>query len=170
MVDHPADECLLQSWIKNDTRGLCIVHMPPKGGIDVDAIPANLDEPHETAILCRPRVEELHRAERDLLANDQSSAAAATEIGGEDMSLISNWMHRTDWIEIFAGTNRALLVRLTETPYSSKSGLCLGTYEGVELYSCRNDEERLARIVTALDGVFDRCEDTLRHTDVSIRQ
>ncbi|KAK1658089.1 hypothetical protein BDP55DRAFT_698609 [Colletotrichum godetiae] len=33
----------------------------------------------------------------------------------------------------------------------------------------QEDEARLQYITSAVDGVFDRCEDTIRHTDVSIR-
>ena len=35
--------------------------------------------------------------------------------------------------------------------------------------SCKEDEQRLALIVAALDRVFDKCEDTIRYIDVSIR-
>jgi hypothetical protein len=37
------------------------------------------------------------------------------------------------------------------------------------MHSCREDEAKLSHLVTALDQVFDRCEDTVRHTDVTIR-
>lgn len=164
MADCPTSECFLQGWTKNGARTLWIVN--------ADGIPAspnsNTNVSHETATLRRSRIEELHHTERDRLANERS-ATAVTETGGEDISLISNWMRRTGWIEMFAEANRALLARLTELPYSSESGLYLGTYEGVELYSCYDDEKRLARVVTALGSIFDRCEDTARHTDTSIR-
>src|SRR5262249_41987692 len=35
--------------------------------------------------------------------------------------------------------------------------------------SCRGDEQRLECLMLAMDRLFDRCEDTLRYTDVSIR-
>jgi hypothetical protein len=37
------------------------------------------------------------------------------------------------------------------------------------MYSSSKDEYQLSYLVTALDRVFDRCEDIVRHTDVSIR-
>jgi hypothetical protein len=36
------------------------------------------------------------------------------------------------------------------------------------MHSCREDEYKLSHLGTALDQVFDRCEDTVRHTDVLI--
>jgi len=172
-----ACECYLQGWLKNGARGLWIVHLPLEGVVDhvlVDSIPGSLDNnlhaSNETATLRQSRVEELHHAEHDRLTEtNERSAAAAMETGGQDMALINNWMRHTGWNEMFATANRALLVRLTQLPCCSKSGLHLGTYEEVERYSCRDDEKRLAHIVTALNGVFDRCEDTVKHTDNSLR-
>ncbi|KAF1939465.1 hypothetical protein EJ02DRAFT_497113 [Clathrospora elynae] len=72
-------------------------------------------------------------------------SASASSPG--DMALNTNWMRRTGWAETFAGADRKLLVQLAQIPH----------------------ECRLSYLVTALDRVFDRCEDTARHTDVSIR-
>ncbi|KAH8686644.1 hypothetical protein GQ44DRAFT_631729, partial [Phaeosphaeriaceae sp. PMI808] len=69
------------------------------------------------------------------------------DTSSSDMALNTNWMRRTQWAETFAGADRKLLVQLAQIPH----------------------EFKLRHIVTALDRVFDRCEDTVRHTDVSIR-
>ncbi|KAK1613526.1 hypothetical protein BDP81DRAFT_513408 [Colletotrichum phormii] len=61
---------------------------------------------------------------------------------GDDMG----WMRRTGWDLMFDGARRDFLVRIS-----------------------REDETRLQHIMSAVDGVFDRREDTIRHTDVSMR-
>lgn len=96
-------------------------------------------------------------------------SAATTDVGSADMALTTNWMRRTGWSEMFADANRKLLVELTQPPYNAEVDLCLGVYGATKLFSRREDEERLIRIVAALDRVFDCCEDTVRHTDISMR-
>lgn len=78
-------------------------------------------------------------------------------------------MRRNGWAETFAGADRKLLVQLAEIPRGTEKDLALGVYNGVPMHSRREDESKLSHLVTALDQVFDRCEDTVRHTDVSIR-
>jgi hypothetical protein len=85
------------------------------------------------------------------------------------MALNTNWMRRTGWAETFAGADRKLLVQLAQIPRNIERDLALDVYDGIAIYSSRKDECRLSYLVTALDHVFDRCEDTVRHTDVSIR-
>ncbi|KAK1950832.1 hypothetical protein LY78DRAFT_708415 [Colletotrichum sublineola] len=58
----------------------------------------------------------------------------------------TSWMRRTGWAELFDGARRDILVAIPP-----------------------DDEARLQRIVSAVDGLMDRCEDTVRHTDVSMR-
>ncbi|KAK2005687.1 hypothetical protein LZ32DRAFT_545546 [Colletotrichum eremochloae] len=58
----------------------------------------------------------------------------------------TGWMRRTGWDLMFDGARRDLLVKITP-----------------------EDEAWLKRITSAVDGVFDRCEDTIRSTDVSMR-
>ena len=60
-------------------------------------------------------------------------------------------------------------MRLAQFPVVTAQDLHLGLYGSLDLYSCKEDEYRLSLLVAALDQVFDRCEDTVRHTDVSIR-
>jgi hypothetical protein len=85
------------------------------------------------------------------------------------MALNTNWMRRTGWAETFAGADRKLLVQLAQIPRDTQRSLALGVYGGIAMYSSRKDECKLSYLVTSLDRVFDRCEDTVCHTDVSIR-
>jgi hypothetical protein len=112
------------------------------------------------------RLEQLHRDERERLAGRQK---VTNETGSRDMALNTNWMRRNGWAETFAGADRKLLVQLAQIPRATEKDLALGVYNGVPMHSRREDEFKLSHLVTALDEVFDRCEDTVRHTDVSIR-
>lgn len=85
------------------------------------------------------------------------------------MALNTNWMRRTSWAETFAGADRKLLVQLAQIPRDEERNLALGVYDGIAMYSSSKDECQLSYLVTALDQVFDRCEDTVRHTDFSLR-
>lgn len=113
------------------------------------------------------RLEELHHNELERAA--ERHKATATSTGSLDMAVNTNWMRRTGWNETFAGANRKLLVELVQMPRGRGQRINLGTYDDTVLCSCEEDERKLALIVSALDRVFDRCEDTVRHTDVSIR-
>ena len=93
-----------------------------------------------------------------------------TDVGGTDMTLISNWMDRTGWKELFDGENRALLVALTQLPDTySPRGLCLDHRDGQEVFSPATDEMRLSQMLSAMTTAFERCKDTAKHTTVFIR-
>jgi hypothetical protein len=54
-------------------------------------------------------------------------------------------------------------------PQVAEHGLLLATSNGTDLYSCKGDEQRLVHMIAALGRVFDKCADTVRCTDVSMR-
>jgi hypothetical protein len=78
-------------------------------------------------------------------------------------------MLRTDWASVYSGVNRRLLVRLVEAPSADGSPLRYGEFEGQHLQSSAEDELKTRSIGAAIDAFFDRCEDTVRYTDHSIR-
>lgn len=161
--DEINDGISLQSWDQNGACGYWIVK--PDGPAPV---PGQFDDSmHQTSLPRLSRLEELHSTERQRIANRLS--AAATDAGSTDMALTTNWMRRAGWDEMFAGANRKLLVILSQLPYNVNEDLCLGVYGDTKLFSSREDEGRLMHIIAAIDRMFDRCEDTVRHTDISIR-
>lgn len=81
----------------------------------------------------------------------------------------SGWMRRTDWMAIFLGVNRKLLVRLTEAPATDGLALSYGVFDGTHLQSDAEDERCIRLIGMFMDKFFDRCKDTVRHTGHSIR-
>nr|OQO30937.1 hypothetical protein B0A51_04164 [Rachicladosporium sp. CCFEE 5018] len=83
--------------------------------------------------------------------------------------MTSNWMHRPLWMQTFRGANRSMLLLLSEGPVIGGDGLELGQHHGRPLWSSAEDERGLASAACAVDKFLDRCEDTARHTDHSIR-
>ncbi|KAH7361356.1 hypothetical protein BKA66DRAFT_592980 [Pyrenochaeta sp. MPI-SDFR-AT-0127] len=113
------------------------------------------------------RLEQLHQSERE--RRTEQHVAIVTDVGSADMALNTNWMRRTGWGKIIADGNRKLLVVLAQLLYGAGKGLFLGKHGNTNLFSRREDEKRVMVIVAALDRAFDRCEDTVKHTDTSIR-
>jgi hypothetical protein len=91
------------------------------------------------------------------------------DTGSYDEAVLGNWMLRTDWASVYSGVNRRLLVRLAEAPSADGSPLRYGEFEGQHLQSSAEDERKIPSIGAAIDAFFDRCEDTVRYTDHSIR-
>lgn len=89
---------------------------------------------------------------------------------GPAKELLTNWMRGTGWQETFSRARRNMLVTLSEMPWTSGQRFGLGVYDGEELYSSVGDECKLASIIAALDRLFDRCGETVRYTDVSVRR
>ena len=73
------------------------------------------------------------------------------------------------WVEFFDGANRSLLYQLRTSPTVDGFSLALGHYGTQSLWSSVQDERYLAAISYAVDRFLDRCEDTVRNTDHSIR-
>ena len=116
----------------------------------------------------RARLEAFHQEEREYIASS-AAARSTTDTGSNDLALVSNWMHRTAWAQTFSGANRALLLSLTKSPALTSGGLELGYYNNKVLRSSIEDERVLAIALRAVEQFFDRYEDTVRHTDRSIR-
>jgi hypothetical protein len=167
MRDDVIEGVLLQSWVQSGTRGFWIVDR----NASVEGVAEELNHAclnHAALASTRTRVEQMHKSERERLVDRR--LISLTDVGSEDLSLTSNWMRRTGWAEMFTNANRELLVRLTDLPsYTTEHSLCLGSYDGENLYSSTQDEGKLLHIMDALDRAFDCCEDTVRHTDISLR-
>jgi len=147
----------LQSWLENGSSGLWIVQ-PPNGMTTLNAASGSR----------RARLEQLHNQEHKALSVQRANTAC--DVGSSDMALVSNWLHRTGWNELFANSDRALLTKLSNLP--SRAGdcdLCLGQIDGTELLSPAADEAKLRRVLVSVAVALERCRDTVRHTDISIR-
>jgi hypothetical protein len=76
------------------------------------------------------------------------------------------WLERTRWISTYQGIPQDILRRMMLLPAVSsvKHGLKLGSYQDQELMRPPTDEDQIYRLVSALDLVLDRCEETMQHT------
>ncbi|OBR02085.1 hypothetical protein CH63R_14386 [Colletotrichum higginsianum IMI 349063] len=163
--DHIHSGVLLQSWSQNGARGYWIAQstttgsLPPceTGTPDADDAPAA-----EQALLAAA-----HDAERAHLASGLRATATATATGPVDMAFQTGWMRRTGWDLMFDGARRDFLVKMSELPAVGPDAW--DAEDDMPSVSTPEDEARLQRIMSAVDGVFDRCEDTIRSMDVSMR-
>lgn len=112
-------------------------------------------------------LERLHQEELQRMAV-QEAERACTYTGFDDLALTSSWMRRTGWARMFKDADRRLLKRLSLP--ACANGLALSPGRGREngMESPAGDEHRLLLVGRAVDLFFDRCEDTVRHTDHSI--
>ena len=123
------------------------------------------DQSHLSATPRRkPQVDRLIQEERNRLTSNEA-IPSTTDIGSDELTLESNRMRRTNWLQTFRSANRSILRRLTLKPLAGAQAVALGAISGREITSSSDTEQRLITISTALDRFFDRCEGTVRHTD-----
>ncbi|KAK9443846.1 tlh3 [Metarhizium brunneum] len=169
--DHIQDDILFQSWLPGDILAAwrvsaSAVEKPTLALLAVKD--AGLDRQAEA--ICAAELQRL--TSTSLSSPLQSSARPSPRTAREPLSpiLVSNWMRRTGWDALFANANRRLLIALYQTPMKADGPYYLGTYEGKPIESPASDEARLRAIIHALDRLFDRCADTVTHTDTAIRR
>lgn len=112
------------------------------------------------------RLSQIRKEEVECVARRQHSMEAGDR---EDPLLSSNWMRRTGWTKLFPGTNRSILVALSRPPTARADGFDVGSMHGEEIVFSAADERKLATVSVTTDRFLDRCEETLRHTDHSLR-
>ncbi|KAJ6191987.1 hypothetical protein J3E72DRAFT_443135 [Bipolaris maydis] len=143
--EHVVNSLILQSWDRNGAHGYWIVTEEDR------SVPTSSSFDNSLLQQSVPRMQRLEQLHRDELVRIRGQLKGSSiDTSSPDMALNTNWMRRTQWAETFVGADRKLLVQLAQIPN-------------------KEDEFKLRHIVTTLDRVFDRCEDTVRHTDVSIR-
>ena len=148
----------LQSWTQNGARGYWILD----GGEDFTNAMADASPRRQR------KVADMHQEEEHRLA-DLVQHCSTTDVGIDDLAFRSNWMRRTGWQTTYHGVDRRLALQLREPPAADGQALYLGSFGGRELYSHADDERCLVLVRRALESFIDRCEDTVRHTDHSIR-
>ncbi|PON20041.1 hypothetical protein TGAM01_v211085 [Trichoderma gamsii] len=177
LQDHVLEQLQFQSWLAGDILHSWQVKASPQSG--QLTVPSGTIAPaEEVSVLVRQRVEELYARELQYLSTDAKHTAAAAAAAADDNSdasaataaLMSTWMRRTGWAGLIREARRDLLVALSALPSSRLGPLQLVEHDGRALVSCREDEDRFSLMVAAVDRLFDRCCDTVRHTDVPIRR
>ncbi|KAM0714509.1 hypothetical protein Q7P37_009803 [Cladosporium fusiforme] len=159
--DHLRKDLFPQSWTQNgSTYWIVVLNEANNSGPHLDTPQAS---PQRRQNLTALHERELQRArnEETRLPGEDSSAS--------DLALTSNWIRRTGWLETFAGVDRQLLSRLGSAPAREGFPLLLADDVGGLTQSSIEDESKLSNLGKAADHFFDRCEDTARNTDHSIR-
>jgi predicted Fe-S protein YdhL (DUF1289 family) len=110
----------------------------------------------------------MRREEEDRL-NEGFHERSTTDVGTDNPALYSNWMRRTGWLVTYRDVDRRMAVQLRGPTVTDGRALYLGSFKAREFHSPAEDERCLALIQEALNHFVDRCEDTVRHTDHSVR-
>jgi hypothetical protein len=146
----------LQSWSQNGKRDFWIVADRGK-----ENLPVLEQSPRR-----KRRFSEMRKEEMDREARCQQSMEDGNQ---EDPLHLSNWMRRTSWATTFAGTDLPLLGKLSRTTWMSDDEGGANDNGSTAVVISAVDEQNIAIVGAAIDRFLDQCEDTLRHTDHSIR-
>jgi hypothetical protein len=162
---HIRDNLTFQSWKANDIQRSWIVTITDnqqslqKGaGRFLQPVPDAINEFAQKLVM----------EERGRLDDQQCSPSFSGTLGKKE--LLTNWMRRTRWDETLSQARRDMLLTLSEVPLTTGQPFWIGIHDGEQIRSSVKDECKLAIIVQALDRLFDRCADTVMHTDVSVRR
>jgi hypothetical protein len=146
----------LQSWSQNGKRDFWIVADRGK-----ENLPVLEQSPRR-----KRRFSEMPKEEMDPEARRQQSMGDGNQ---EDLLHLSNWMRRTSWATTFAGTDLSLLGKLSRTTWMSDDEGEANDNGSTAVMISAVDEQNIAIVGAAVDRFHDQCEETLRHTDHSIR-
>ena len=111
-------------------------------------------------------VRAMHERERERI---MAQADLAMETGTQTLENTRPWMERTQWEETYGRYRRDLLSSISmmgSTGYTA--AFCIGEHEGRKLISSAEDEQKISRLVVAVDHMLNRCEETMRHTSQPI--
>ncbi|KAH7111527.1 hypothetical protein EDB81DRAFT_848972 [Dactylonectria macrodidyma] len=165
--DHIEERLTFQSWTAKDILRSWIVstsdRQPERGSVNSGLLPQETSDPVKNF------AQQLFTEERERLEK-QSGVRRPFDGSAPTPSLMTNWMRRAGWHDLFSGACRKILVTLSEMPWTTGRPVWLGVYDGEVLHSPVGDERRLALIMAALDRLFDRCGETVRCTDVCVRR
>lgn len=164
--DHINDRLVFQSWLVGDIHNAWIVVIDISQLQPLCETDGNHDSASSRAI--RRHTEDVISQEKLHLASQVASMSDKTSAQN---IMMTKWMRRTGWEIMFQGAHRDFLVALSDLPYPQSGPLVLTTPDNViQAESSEEDETKLCIIVAALDRLFDRCTDTVLHTDASIRR
>ncbi|KAH6974912.1 hypothetical protein EDB80DRAFT_594986, partial [Ilyonectria destructans] len=109
---------------------------------------------------------------RHAAAGSEQQEVSALQIANLTYTEQSCWIKRTGWDKTYRDKSRQALIVITQMPYeySSNSSGGLVVY-GLkkDLVSPPEDEERIACIVSQVDALMDRCEETAEKMSCNLR-
>jgi hypothetical protein len=159
--DRIRNDLLLQSWTQNGSAYWIV------GLNEGNYLGTNLDTP-QASPKRRQKLTALHERELQRARNEEARQQGEGSLAS-DLALTSNWIRRTGWLETFAGVDHQLLSHLASAPAREGFPLLLADDVGSPIQSSIEDESKLLNLGKVVDYFFDRCEDTARNTDNSIR-
>lgn len=125
----------------------------------------------------------VRQEEREFIAADARGAARGDYVAPFSTAaaaLETSWMRRTSWEQLFRGTRRNVLMALMQLP---RQGMCWLPHQplrvvsqihedepALEVESPPDDERRISIMLAAHDRIFDRCADTILHTNIAVRR
>jgi hypothetical protein len=166
LTDHIEDGLAFQSWMLGDIHSswvVCLDGLQADKKIGLSIAPAVAAT--EAACLF---TEKLYTKERKYLLENESRVRQEPDSITLNPALMANWMRRTGWEKTFHNADRGLVVALSALPFIKGGRFVYDGGSGITISPAPNDEQRLVLIIAALDRLFDRCADTVRHTDVSM--
>ena len=110
--------------------------------------------------------------EESFQQQENESRNSSKVIGEQSFPSTTLWLERTRWHITFRGARRDMLRVLTQLPKRALSGdLILGQASedgNPDIFSPSEVEQKIACILSAMDPVLDRCENTACHTSRSL--
>ncbi|KAH7231260.1 uncharacterized protein BKA55DRAFT_582081 [Fusarium redolens] len=166
------EPAFLQAWTKNPPGGRYWI--VEHAGSTVRPVGGKEAHDHLKDIL------ERERGRQRLLK--EINMADGTGMGRNTQSTrftdLKPWLERTGWEQTFQGVDRELLKNLTAVPslatlrqglvLKSNRNLPVNPHSDEQTTSSADDERRIAALMSAVDAVMDRCEQTARTTSRSL--
>ncbi|KAH8660996.1 hypothetical protein BGZ61DRAFT_369788 [Ilyonectria robusta] len=170
-VDHLFEYVYLQTWVTGSKREYWIIK---RNGSVVRPVRDERTNVHMWSVHEREAV-------RHAAAGNEQHGISASQMASNPAKLTyteqSCGIKRTGWDKTYRDKSRQALLAITQMPYDYPSGssrrhmLCGRGQDGFEedLVSPPEDEERIARIVSQVDALMDRCEETAEKTSRNLR-
>jgi hypothetical protein len=151
------DDVLLQTWT-----------VPPRGGAGDGQYWIVEKDGQMARPVADPAVQNhlraVHEREHARLACQEPPEL---DLGALTLAASRPWIERTRWAVTYSGIRRDLLRRLAAVLSPGGADVFLGPGPSPgdpDLWSPRQDEQKLYRLMGAVQRVLDRCDETVRHT------
>ena len=114
-------------------------------------------------------LQSIHERERQRLESEKQAHSYDQNTRPQTLAATRPWMERTRWATTYDGVRRDVLQALAEVPGSPARAADHFLGQGIQdtdpdILSARQDEQKIASLMTAVDCILNRCEETVQHT------